>query len=87
MVRAEPISSLYEQGRVSHVGYFKNLEESMCLFPVVTDILVDELDALVWALTELSGAVPVDRSRRRHLTIVGGSKPYSRPWGEKVRRI
>ncbi len=79
MVRAEPISSLYEQGKVSHIGYFKDLEEQMCLFPVVEDILKDQLDSLVWALSELSGAVPVDRSRRRHLTIVGGSKPYLRP--------
>jgi phage terminase large subunit-like protein len=30
-VRAEPISSLYEQGRVSHVGTFSELEDQMCL--------------------------------------------------------
>lgn len=30
-VRAEPISALYEQGRVSHVGGFPELEDQMCL--------------------------------------------------------
>jgi len=30
-VRAEPISALYEQGKVSHVGYFPDLEDQMCL--------------------------------------------------------
>lgn len=31
-VRAEPISALYEQGRVSHVGQFPDLEDQMCNF-------------------------------------------------------
>mgnify|MGYP003136505515 FL=1 len=30
MTRAEPVSSLYEQNKVHHVGYFKDLEEQMC---------------------------------------------------------
>jgi len=29
-IRAEPISSLYEQGRVHHVGAFAQLEDEMC---------------------------------------------------------
>ena len=57
-VRAEPISALYEQGRIHHVGRFDRLEDQMCLFSI--DNLRDEnngspdrVDALVWGLTEL----------------------------------
>ena len=55
-VRAEPIAALYEQGRVRHVGAFPELEDQMCTFaPDVTTGSPDRVDALVWALTELSG--------------------------------
>jgi phage terminase large subunit-like protein len=64
-VRAEPISSLYEQGRVHHVGRFDKLEDQMCEF--THDINRDEgspdrVDALVWGLTELFNKIT---SRRR----------------------
>jgi len=54
-LRAEPIAALYEQGRVHHVGYFGDLEDQMCEYePGVTQDSPDRMDALVWALTELS---------------------------------
>lgn len=56
VVRAEPIAALYEQGRVSHVGAFPDLEDQMCNFTAsgyVGDGSPDRADALVWALTEL----------------------------------
>jgi predicted phage terminase large subunit-like protein len=54
-MRAEPIAALYEQGRVHHVGYFTELEDEMCEFePGITRNSPDRMDALVWALTELS---------------------------------
>ena len=55
-VRAEPISALYEQGRVHHVGTFPDLEDQMLNFTpdgYVGDKSPDRADALVWALTEL----------------------------------
>jgi predicted phage terminase large subunit-like protein len=51
--RAEPISALYEQGRISHVGSFPKLEDQMVTFTPDTDESPDRVDALVWALTEL----------------------------------
>tara|TARA_Y100000385_G_scaffold241948_1_gene258656 strand:- start:1155 stop:2381 length:1227 start_codon:yes stop_codon:yes gene_type:complete len=54
MVRAEPIAALYEQKKVSHVGMFSELEEQLCSFTVGSRKSPDRLDALVWALTELS---------------------------------
>lgn len=56
-LRAEPISGLYEQGRVHHVGAFYALEDQMCDFDpsnLARGKSPDRLDALVWALTELS---------------------------------
>jgi phage terminase large subunit-like protein len=52
-VRAEPISALYEQKKVSHVGIFNELEEQLCSYTGGTKS-PDRFDALVWALTELS---------------------------------
>ena len=58
ITRAEPISALYEQGRVHHVGPFPRLEDQMCAFTVDFNrkemgYSPDRIDALVWALTEL----------------------------------
>lgn len=56
VVRAEPVSALYEQGKVSHVGNFPDLEDQMCNFTpsgYVGEASPDRADALVWALTEL----------------------------------
>lgn len=50
--RAEPIAAQYEQGRVSHVGDFPELEDELCLW-VPGDASPNRLDAMVWALTEL----------------------------------
>lgn len=50
--RAEPISALYEQGRVHHVGALAKLEDQMCTWLPGEDS-PDRLDAAVWGLTEL----------------------------------
>lgn len=69
-VRAEPISALYEQGRVHHVGTFPALEDQMIAFTPETagdrsrGISPDRVDALVWALTELFPTMtPRDRPK------------------------
>jgi phage terminase large subunit-like protein len=56
IVRAEPISVLYSQGRVHHVGLFPELENEMTSYTGdrTSEDSPDRLDALVWALTELS---------------------------------
>lgn len=56
VVRAEPISALYEQGRVKHVGPLPELEDQLCAFThtgYIGEGSPDRADALVWALTEL----------------------------------
>ncbi len=58
VVRAEPISALYEQGRVHHCGRFDILEDQMCLFSIdyvrnASNGSPDRVDALVWGLTKI----------------------------------
>jgi phage terminase large subunit-like protein len=50
--RAEPVASLYEQHRVSHVGVMAELEDQLCTW-TPDDASPDRLDALVWGITEL----------------------------------
>jgi phage terminase large subunit-like protein len=52
MLRAEPVSAIYEQGRWHHVGMFAQLEDQLCDWQP-GDKSPDRLDALVWAATEL----------------------------------
>lgn len=61
-IRAEPISALYEQSRIHHVGYFPKLEDQMCNFDPAeysdsasrkSNDSPDRLDALVWGFSEL----------------------------------
>lgn len=55
-IRAEPVSALYEQLRVHHVGCFPQLEDQMISF--VPDLATghdDRLDALTWSISELRG--------------------------------
>jgi predicted phage terminase large subunit-like protein len=56
--RAEPISTLYAQGVVHHVGAFEALEDQMASWNPDTDKSPDRMDALVWGISELmvSGA-------------------------------
>lgn len=51
--RAEPISALYEQGKVHHVGVFPVLEEQLLSWTQDDPNSPDRLDAMVWAFTEL----------------------------------
>jgi phage terminase large subunit-like protein len=56
VVRAEPISALYEQGRVKHLRGLARLEEQMGQMTTrgyVGTGSPDRVDALVWALTDL----------------------------------
>lgn len=55
--RAEPVSALYEQGRVHHVGTFPALEDQMANW-VPGMKSPDRMDAVVWGLTDVMLAVP-----------------------------
>jgi phage terminase large subunit-like protein len=54
MARAEPISALYEKGRVRHVKGLDELEVQMRTWEPLGSVgSPDRLDACVWALTDL----------------------------------
>jgi phage terminase large subunit-like protein len=54
--RAEPISLLYEQGRVAHTEPYPELEDQMCSYTGAPgEDSPDRMDALVWALSEVMG--------------------------------
>lgn len=66
--RAEPVAALYEQGKVRHARGLEELEEQLCMITTdgyQGDGSPDRADALVWALTELSGG----RRRRRETSL------------------
>jgi phage terminase large subunit-like protein len=54
-VRAEPVSQLYEQKKISHVGYFPELEDQLCEYTADGSMgySPDRMDAMVWGFTEL----------------------------------
>lgn len=54
ITRAEPVSALYEQGRIHHVGFLANLEDELCNYvPTESTKSPNRLDALVWGMTDL----------------------------------
>ena len=69
--RAEPVAALYEQGRISHVGEFVDLEQQMCSFTAdsVDKELNDRVDALVWDFWELM-VEPEHRTVSRRIQLV-----------------
>lgn len=50
--RAEPVSNLYSNNKVHHVGMYADLEDQLCSW-TPGDVSPDRLDACVWAVSEL----------------------------------
>lgn len=81
VVRAEPFSALFDDGRVRMVGHLRELEDELCGMTTtgyVGDSSPNRADAMVWALTELFPGVvrAVRREERREpetYTESGGS--------------
>lgn len=54
MARAEPVSALYEQGKVKHVKGLNELEDQMVTWEPLGSLgSPDRLDSLVWSITDL----------------------------------
>jgi phage terminase large subunit-like protein len=81
-VRAEPISALYEQGRIHHVGRFDELEDQMCTFSIDNvrgtngNGSPDRVDALVWGLTEVFDKITSRRRREKKPEEILASNEY-----------
>ncbi len=82
-VRAEPISALYEQGRVRHVGYLRELEDELLSFTTAGYIGTgspNRADAAIWCLTELFAGVVAPKDRPAHRTTQPWT-PFDRSMG------
>lgn len=71
-VRAEPVSALYEQNRVAHVGVLPELEAELCTWvPNSGSRSPNRLDALVYGITDLAlgGATPGFKRRESSANV------------------
>lgn len=67
-IRAEPVAALYEQGRIRHVGYFRDLEDELVAFTTngyTGDTSPNRADALVWAMTDLFGEIVAVKKKKQ----------------------
>jgi phage terminase large subunit-like protein len=67
-IRAEPVAALYEQGRIRHVGYFRDLEDELVAFTTngyTGDNSPNRADALVWAMTDLFGEIVAVKKKKQ----------------------
>lgn len=77
-VRAEPFSALYEQGKIRHVGDFRELEDELVSFSTsgyIGERSPNRADAWIWCLSELFPALI------KPLAIKSESKPRVLPRG------
>jgi phage terminase large subunit-like protein len=86
-VRAEPVSALYEQRRIHHVGSFPILEDQLCSWIPDMDRASmgspDRGDALVWALTELMIDHDDEDGRPLFISIpMGSGRPRQAHWDD-----
>jgi predicted phage terminase large subunit-like protein len=84
VIRAEPVSALYEQHRIHHVGSFPKLEDQMVSFTVDFDRSVDDspdrVDALVWAFSDLLVEPVPPPVRITDAMVRSVSRPVPRRW-------
>jgi phage terminase large subunit-like protein len=80
-IRAEPVASFYEQGRVKHVGNLTQLEDQLCEWdPAASGPSPDRMDAAVWALSELMTTRPPMKISPEVLAAVSRPDPGTAGW-------
>jgi phage terminase large subunit-like protein len=75
-VRAEPVAALYEQGRIRHVGYYRDLEDELSAFTTngyMGENSPNRADAAVWAFTELFGEIVAVKKKSK--PVYAGYEP------------
>lgn len=72
VVRAEPFSALYEQGKVRHAGQFTDLEDELVAFTTNGYSLSgspNRADAWIWVLTELFPGLVKKQEEKKPATV------------------
>ncbi len=81
--RAEPVAAAYEQHRVHHVGAMPKLEDQLTTWTPADGTSPDRLDALVWAVTELTDNFSADAwiawAKRKAEEAAAGTSPEPGP--------
>lgn len=81
--RAEPVAAAYEKHRVHHVGPLPQLEDQMTTWTPQDGTSPDRMDALVWAVTELTGNFSADSwiawARKKALAAAAEASPQPAP--------
>lgn len=77
LIRAEPVSALYEQGRVHHVGMFGELEDQLC---VAGDTLVETESGPRMISTITPGMRVWTRAGLRRVTHAWQASPAAPVW-------
>lgn len=65
-VRAEPISSLHEQGKIRFAGHFPKLEDELCSFTTngyMGTNSPNRADAFIWAMSELFPGLVAEKEK------------------------
>jgi hypothetical protein len=81
VVRAEPISALYEQGKVRHIGNFSDLEDELTAFSTVGylgELSPNRADALIWGLTELFPGMVKPKENTNKIKPLATKSPWRR---------
>lgn len=92
LTRAEPVSALYEQGRMHHVGMFGPLEDQLTSYDGSRGgTSPDRLDALCWAVHELMLGEPPGRYLREEALLradaAGAGVPVPVDMPDAVERV
>jgi hypothetical protein len=80
-VRAEPFSALYDQGKVRHVGDFRDLEDELVAFSTngyMGESSPNRADALIWALTELFPGLTKPTTKPVNAAPIPIASPFAR---------
>jgi phage terminase large subunit-like protein len=71
-VRAEPIASLTDQGKIRFAGSFPELEDELCSMTTngyIGTASPNRADAFVWAMSELFPGIVADRTKHKRLDM------------------
>lgn len=82
-VRAEPISSLMEVGKVRLAGYFRDLEEELCGFTTngyMGENSPNRADAMIWALSDLFPELCKEREDKPQVIMPPVIRPSPNAW-------
>ena len=89
VVRAEPAAALYDDGRVRHVGEFRELEQELCAFSTTGytgEGSPNRADALIWALYELFPVLTTYQESREHGAAAAHVHAYKRKRAPRVEQ-